>query len=150
MLLADERSGRRDRDTQVQSSFVRGHAEDEATWPDTRPPETGRHRSTWVGVIGAMAVVIVLAVLVSLFTGVPGPGAIRRFPLPALNSTQDRLNAEWRAGHEGRVASVDLIRSRVRVEDVVVWCSLVAISPSARQMIESNAQPPGGVACPAA
>lgn len=93
---------------------------------------------TWL-----VVTVIVLAGLVglSLITGFPGPGALRRYPLSDLNEVADRINN--RAARNGTTADafggepaeVDLVTSRVRVSVTVDVCGM-GFSSDDLEMIE--------------
>ena len=103
--------------------------------------------------VARRVVVLIGCVFASLgvvvVTGLPGPGAMRRYSANELTSLRDHLNAEWREHHSGSIASVDWTRARVRVDGVVVWCQLVAIGADERKMTESPPSPPGNMSCPA-
>lgn len=91
---------------------------------------------TWL--IGTL-VVLAGIVGLSLITGFPGPGALRRYPVSELNDVADRINRAADSAPTSpvstRPAEVDLVTSRVRVSVTADVCSL-GLSSGQLEMIE--------------
>ena len=91
---------------------------------DGRPPSRRRTGpSVAVVLIAAALAVVGVAVLVT-YTGLPGPGPLRRYPLHDLQSLADRFNRADRGA-----ASVDLLHARVRVNAIVLSCPNLLVGP---------------------
>ena len=91
---------------------------EEALWPDTRMPEPPRHLLR-NGCIGIAIVILVVGTFIGVtaLTGLPGPGPLRRYPLHDLQTLAARVNRS-----EPGTASIDLLRSRVRINPTVLSC----------------------------
>ena len=79
----------------------------------------------------AVAVVLTVSAVTVTYTGLPGPGPLHRYPLSDLQALADRVN-----GSVPGAASVDLLRSRVRIQDGVLACEdVLPVSPNARVLM---------------
>jgi hypothetical protein len=104
--------------------------QDEVTWPDPRRPgPKGQSRRRVIAVV-VVALLLVGAVtgflVVTGYTGFPGPGALRRYPTRDLEALANRINglscgvyatpvepgSEW---SPPAIATVDRLRSRVHL-----------------------------------
>lgn len=104
---------------------------------------------TWV-----IVTVVVLVALggLSLLTGVPGPGPMRRYPITDLNDTADRINRAALASHTsagvrttvapGDPAQVDLWRSRVTVSVTAQVCTLGLSSDELAMVVVGGSDDP--------
>lgn len=80
---------------------------------------------------------VTTVLVVSSFTGVPGPGAAKRYPVAHLDLLAQRIRDESRPSpcNEGRdIASVDLLRSRVVVDGAVSF----SLAPGEVDMVADN------------
>jgi hypothetical protein len=115
------------------------------------PGDTNNRGVAWDGpglpvpswVIVTVVVVVALGGL-SLLTGVPGPGPMRRYPVAELNETADRINRAATSssasagvrsvGEVDGPAAVDLWRSRVIVNQRASVCA-IGLSPDELAMV---------------
>lgn len=104
---------------------------------------------TWV--IVTVVIVVALGAL-SLVTGVPGPGPLRRYPMAELNDTAERINraaatssasAGVRSvGEASDPAQVDLWRSRVKVSRFAQVCTVGLSSEELAMVVVGGSDDP--------
>lgn len=102
-------------------------------------------------VVATVVVVVALAGL-SLLTGVPGPGALRRYPVAELNETAERINRAAisssasagvrTAGEVDGPAQVDLWRSRVIVNTFAPVCTIGLSSDELAMVVVAGSDGP--------
>ena len=102
----------------------------EATSPGARTPR--RNRVPLV-LLCLLIVATGFAITVT-YTGLPGPGALRRYPLHDLQSLSDRFNRA-----DPGAASVDLLHSRVRVNAIVLACPNLLVGPGGNRAPQFSA-----------
>jgi hypothetical protein len=100
------------------------------------PPVLRTARSRASRIVRVLVTAVVVAVLgfgITLFTGFPGPGPARRFPIHDLRRLADEINQDgsrWACNREDApTAAVDLLRSRV----VIDWHGHAAASTFAAE-----------------